>query len=75
MFANLKRVNDDYATNTHFGVRQLSLIESVVLAVVSEDFALGAPCAATGWTRRNILIRRRIHEDVAEGEQNRNAAK
>jgi hypothetical protein len=64
LFNRLERVRDGFSTNTHFGVRQLFLIESVVLAVVSEDFAGGAQ--ARRWLDdEEYLIRKRVHQDVA----------
>ncbi len=53
LFGKLKRAHDVFFTKSHYGVMQLALIESVVLAVVSEDFAVGRRRGA-GWTTRNI---------------------
>jgi hypothetical protein len=63
LFGQLTRVWDTFTTNTHYSLSQLDVIEAVVLAVVSEDFALGTR------TRRwlddeEFLIRRRVHADV-----------
>jgi hypothetical protein len=64
LFDRLQRVQDGFESNSHFAVRHLSVIESVVLAVVSDDFAGGSE--ARRWLDdEEYLIRRRIHQDVA----------
>jgi hypothetical protein len=50
-------------TNTHYALKPLELIEAVVLAVVSEDFALG-PTARRWLDDEEFLVRRRIHRDT-----------
>jgi len=63
LFQQLTRVWDTFSCNTHFSLSQLSLIEAVVLAVVTEDFALGT--MARRWLDdEEFLIRRRVHGDV-----------
>ncbi len=63
MFQKLERVADTFTTNSHYSVSQLSVVEAVVLSVVSEDFALGT--MARRWLDdEEFLIRRRVHADV-----------
>jgi hypothetical protein len=63
LFKNLERVNDSYTTNSHYSLSQLQVIEAVVLAVVTEDFAVGS--VARHWLEDDeFLVRRRIHRDM-----------
>ncbi len=63
LFQKLERITDTFATNTHYALSQLEVIEAVVLAVVTEDFALGS--TARRWLDdEEFLIRRRVHHDV-----------
>src|SRR5262249_21730749 len=63
IFKSLKGVRDTYTTSTHFSVSQLDVVESVVLAVVSDDFTMGTQ--ARRWLDDDeYLVRRRIHRDV-----------
>jgi len=63
IFSRLKGYRDTFTTSSHFSVIQLDVIESVVLAVVSEDFTQGAQ--ARRWLdEEEYLVRRRIHKDV-----------
>ncbi|HEY7154097.1 MAG TPA: hypothetical protein VH575_09095 [Gemmataceae bacterium] len=62
IFRELKGVRESFTSGSHFSVLQLDVIESVVLAVVSDDFTQGTQ------TRRwldddEFLVRRRIHDD------------
>jgi hypothetical protein len=62
IFHELKGVRESFTSGSHFSVLQLDVIESVVLAVVSDDFTQGTQ------TRRwldddEFLVRRRIHDD------------
>jgi cellulose synthase operon protein C len=62
IFRDLKGVKDSFTSGSHFSVCQLDLIESVVLAVVSDDFAQGTQ--ARRWLDDDeFLVRRRIHDD------------
>jgi hypothetical protein len=62
IFSQLKGVYDSFGSCTHVGVSQLHLIESVVLAVVSDDFTQGTQ--ARRWLDDDeFLVRRRIHDD------------
>jgi hypothetical protein len=63
IFTHLKNYRDTFTTSSHFSVVQVDLIESVVLAVVSDDFIQGAQ--ARRWLdEEEYLIRQRIHTDV-----------
>jgi hypothetical protein len=62
IFDQLKGYRDTFTTSNYFSVVQMDLIESVVLAIVSDDFTQGAQ------TRRwldddEFLVRRRIHDN------------
>ncbi len=62
IFRDLKGVKDSFTSGSHFSVCQLDLIESVVLAVVSDDFTQGTQ--ARRWLDDDeFLVRRRIHDD------------
>jgi hypothetical protein len=63
IFRQLKGIKDTYTTSTHFSVSQLDVVESVVLAVVSDDFTMGTQ--ARRWLDDDeFLVRRRIHRDL-----------
>jgi hypothetical protein len=63
IFRELKGVKDSFTSGGHFSVSQLDVIESVVLAVVSDDFTQGTQ--ARRWLDDDeFLVRRRIHDDV-----------
>jgi hypothetical protein len=63
LFQKLEGVSDTYTTNSHYALSQLDVIESVVLAVVTEDFAMGA--TARRWLDDDeFLVRQRIHRDL-----------
>jgi hypothetical protein len=63
LFQDLRGVTDNFTTYTHYSVSQLAVIEAVVLAIVTEDFALGS--TARRWLDdEEFLIRRRVHGDV-----------
>ncbi len=65
MFQKLKGIQDSFTTNTHFALSHLDLIESVLLAMVSDDFTMNE--AGRRWLDDDeFLIRRRIHQDVRE---------
>ncbi len=60
IFTSIKGVTDSYTTSSHFSVSKLDVIESVVLAVVSDDFTLGTQ--ARRWLDDDeFLVRRRVH--------------
>ncbi|MGF1579089.1 MAG: hypothetical protein ACFCD0_06965 [Gemmataceae bacterium] len=67
----LENVADDFATKTHYSLSQLLVVEAIVRAIVTEDFAMG------NQTRRwldddEFLVRRRIHADLNEAMQRAN---
>jgi hypothetical protein len=63
IFRQVKGVKDTYTTSTHFSVSQLDVVESVVLAVVGENFDVGTQ--ARRWLDDDeFLVRRRIHRDM-----------
>ncbi|MFM7151496.1 MAG: hypothetical protein ACKO23_16850 [Gemmataceae bacterium] len=65
MFGELRGVMDNFATSYYFSVSQLEVVESVVLAVVSDDFSLGTK--ARRWLDdEEFLVRRRIHNDLSQ---------
>jgi hypothetical protein len=62
IFGQVRGVYDNFGSGTHVGVLQLDVLESVVLAVVSDDFTQGTQ--ARRWLDDDeFLVRRRIHED------------
>jgi hypothetical protein len=62
IFRELKGVRESFTSGSHFSVLQLDVIESVVLAVVSDDFTQGTQ--ARRWLDDDeFLVRRRIHDD------------
>jgi hypothetical protein len=63
LFQKLPRISDTFTTNSHYCLSELDLVETVVLAVVTEDFAMGA--TARRWLDDDeFLVRRRIHRDL-----------
>jgi hypothetical protein len=63
IFRELRGVKDSFTSSSHFSVCQLDVIESVVLAIVSDDFTQGTQ--ARRWLDDDeFLVRRRIHDDV-----------
>jgi hypothetical protein len=65
LFQRLERVTLTGSTNRYFTLKPLELIDAVVRAVVTEDFALGP--AVRGWMDDDeFLIRQRIHRDMAD---------
>jgi hypothetical protein len=62
LFERLEEVYDGFSTMDYFSQFQFRLVESVVLAVVSDDFTQGAQ--ARRWLDDDeFLVRRRIHDD------------
>ncbi|MBY0231544.1 MAG: hypothetical protein K2W96_19840 [Gemmataceae bacterium] len=67
VFKQLKGIRDTYTTSTHFSVSQLDVVESVVQAVVSDDFTMGTQ--ARRWLDDDeFLVRRRIHRDMRQAQ-------
>jgi hypothetical protein len=65
LFPRLGRIWDCRETRYYVSISQLQLIETVVLAMVSDDFVLGQN--ARRWLDEDeFLVRRRIHRDVRD---------
>ena len=63
MFQRLGRVKIDGGTNLYFTLQPLQIIETVVRAVVTDEFALGS--SVRGWLDDDeFLIRSRVHRDL-----------
>lgn len=63
LFRKLERVNAVLTTDSHLSMPQLGVVEAVVLALVSDDFALDA--RGRRWLEDDEYhVRRRIHCDV-----------
>ncbi|HXG10316.1 MAG TPA: hypothetical protein VNK04_11175, partial [Gemmataceae bacterium] len=63
LFQKLEGIRDGFGTNKYYGWHQLQIVEAVVLAVVSDDFMMGAD--ARRWLDDDeFLVRRRIHHDL-----------
>lgn len=63
LFNELGRLVDPFETNTHYSLSQMDVVEAVVLAIVSDDFARGQ--TARRWLDDDeYMVRRRIHRDV-----------
>src|SRR5262249_35858981 len=60
LFGKLERIHDLFRARSTFSLAQLDVIETVVIAVASDDFALGA--AVRRWLDEDEhLVRRRIY--------------
>jgi hypothetical protein len=63
LFRKLNYLCDTFTTNSHYSLSQLQVVEAVVLAVVSDDFAVGQNVRR--WLDEDeYLVRRRIHHDL-----------
>ena len=61
----LANVKDNMTTSSHFSVSQLALIETTVMALVSDDFTLDDE--SRRWLDEDeFLVRSRIHDDVRQ---------
>jgi hypothetical protein len=63
LFQLLDRVTTTGSTNRYYTLKPLELIDTVVRAVVTDDFALG-PAVRDCLADDEFLIRRRIHRDL-----------
>jgi FtsH ternary system domain X7 len=63
MFKKMAALPNTFTTATHYSRLHLNVVEAVVLAIVSEDFALG-PTARRWLDDDEYLVRRRIHRDM-----------
>jgi hypothetical protein len=65
LFDKLEGILDTFTTSDYYSQSQLQIVESVVLAVVSDDFTVGN--RVRRWLDDDeYLVRRRIHRDVRE---------
>jgi hypothetical protein len=63
IFTRLEGVKNGWTTERYYNRSQLEVIEAVVMAVVGDDFTLGA--SARRWLDDDeFLVRRRIHRDL-----------
>jgi len=63
LFQRIGVLADRFTTNDHYSRSQLEVVEAVVLAIVSDDFALTQ--GARRWLDEDeYLVRRRIHRDL-----------
>jgi hypothetical protein len=63
LFEKLEGIRDVSTTSDYYSQMQIQIIESVVLAIVSESFTIGTQ--ARRWLDDDeFLVRRRIHRDV-----------
>ena len=61
--SQLERVHDTYTVVSHYSAARLALVEAVVLALASDDFALGE--SGRRWLEDDeYFVRRRIHREV-----------
>ncbi|MFK7768145.1 MAG: hypothetical protein AB8B55_13055 [Mariniblastus sp.] len=59
----LANIKDNMTTSSHFSISQLHLIETTILALVSDEFSLNEE--SRRWLDEDeFLVRRRIHDDV-----------
>jgi hypothetical protein len=63
LFQRLQGVSDTQATNSHYSLARLRLVEAAVLAVVNDDFALG-PTVRRWLDDDEYRVRRRVHRDT-----------
>ena len=57
------KLPNTYTSRSHYSRFHLNIVEAVVLALASEEFALG-PAARRRLDDDEYLVRRRIHRDV-----------
>jgi len=57
------RINNTFTTSPHYSRFHLNLVEDVILAIVSDEFALG-PAGRRWLDDDEYLVRRRIHADM-----------
>ena len=57
------RLSDSMTTSRHYSRFRFNLVEEVILALVSDDFALG-PAGRRWLDDDEYLVRRRIHDDM-----------
>jgi hypothetical protein len=65
LFDKLTDVRDTFTTNAYYSQSQIKVVETVVLAVASDDFTSGSQ--ARRWLDDDeFLVRRRIHRELRE---------
>ena len=63
LFRRLEHIHDAFTTNSHYSLSKLDVVESVVLALISDDFTTDK--ASRRWLDDDeFFVRRRIHHDV-----------
>jgi hypothetical protein len=62
-FRKIEGVYDVWVTQSHFSLTRFMVVEAMMLALVSDDFALD-PAARKRLDDDEYLVRRRIHRDV-----------
>jgi cellulose synthase operon protein C len=65
LFQRLRGITVTGGSNGYYTLKPLSIIESAVRAIVSEDFALG-PAVRSWLDRDELVIRRRIREEMKD---------
>lgn len=63
LFKRMAKLPNSFTTATHYSRFHLNIVEDVVMAIVSEEFALG-PTARRWLDDDEYLVRRRIHQDM-----------
>jgi hypothetical protein len=64
LFRDLKKISLN-GWNTHYTLQPLQLVDTVVLAIVSEEFTLG-PTVRAWLDDDEYLVRQRIHNELKE---------
>ncbi len=72
LFRRIERIDAVFTTDSHFSLAQLSLIETLVLTLASDEFALD-PQAQHWLEDDEYLVWRRIHRDVKRAMQEADA--
>jgi hypothetical protein len=63
LLQRLQGVFDNFSSHTHYSASKLEVIEAIVMAVVTEEFAMGQ--VGRRWLEDDeYLVRKRIHRDV-----------
>ena len=64
-FRTIEGVYDNYTTTSHYSLTRLTVVEAMMLAIISDDFTLDRE-ARKRLDDDEFLVRRRIHRDVRE---------
>jgi len=65
LFGGLEGLYDDRRTNSHFAIAPLMIVDTMVLAVVNEDFALG-PIVRRWLDDDELSVRQRLRKEVRQ---------